>query len=53
MDAGIVWDSLSNYPGYQKYIWRERARAVLTAAGAQVAPQREDDEVTTVPRFLE
>ena len=35
-ESGIAWCTLSSYPGYHKTLWRERARAILSAAGLEV-----------------
>lgn len=29
--AGIVWESLNDYPGYSKTCWREKAQAMMHA----------------------
>ena len=50
--AGVVWSTLSNHPGYQKYIWREKARDLLAATGAQLAPVGEPDREARGPTFL-
>jgi hypothetical protein len=34
-NAGIIWDTLNDYPGYTKNYWREQARALLRVAMAQ------------------
>ena len=30
-NAGIIWETLGNYPGYAKNCWRERALAMIQA----------------------
>lgn len=50
--AGVVWSQLSNHPGYQKYIWREKARDLLAASGAQVAVPAEPERENRGPTFL-
>jgi hypothetical protein len=30
--AGVVWDSLNDYPGYTKNYWREQAQGILHVA---------------------
>ena len=52
-EAGIVWSQLSEHPGYQRYIWREKALALLTLAGEPVAPMPAAPErAAPAPRFL-
>jgi hypothetical protein len=29
LNSGIVWDSLNEYPGYNKNYWREQARSLI------------------------
>ena len=50
--AGIVWSELSNHPGYQKYIWREKARDLLAATGAHVPNVAEPEREARAPTFL-
>lgn len=50
--AGVVWSQLSNHPGYQKYIWREKARDLLLASGATVTMAAEPAHETRAPTFL-
>ena len=49
--AGVVWATLSNHPGYQKYIFREQARELLAATGAAAVPV-DDERPVRVPKFL-
>ena len=51
-EAGVVWSALSNHPGYQKYIWREKARELLAATGAQIAAGDEPERQARAPTFL-
>ena len=48
--AGVAWSTLSNHPGYQKYLWREKACDLLIATGAQVASAAEPE--ARAPTFL-
>lgn len=50
--AGVVWSQLSNHPGYQKYIWREKARDLLAATGAHIAMPAEPEREARGPTFL-
>lgn len=50
--AGVVWSQLSNHPGYQKYIWREKARDLLAASGAHVPFDIEPERAPATPTFL-
>lgn len=50
--AGVVWSQLSNHPGYQKYIWREKARDLLAATGAHVSIAAAPEREARAPTFL-
>jgi len=34
-NAGVMWDELSDYPGYAKNQWRDEARALIAAISPQ------------------
>ncbi len=51
--AGVVWWSLSNHPGYQKFIWREKARVMLALSGVEAGDEDASAVAAAAPRFLD
>ena len=51
-ESGVAWCSLSNHPGYHKMLWREKATAILAAAGLHVAPEIEPETGPFEPKFM-
>ena len=51
-ESGVAWSGLSNHPGYHKSLWREKAAAILAAAGIHVAGEIEPEFRPIEPRFM-